>query len=50
MNEKAIYFQKSDKYEEAIICYDRIISIDANNSNAWLNKGLSLYNLDKYEV
>ena len=49
MKEKAINYQKLNKYEEAIICYDRIITIDANNSNALLNKGLMLYNLNKYE-
>jgi tetratricopeptide (TPR) repeat protein len=49
MDKKATYYQNLNKYDEAIICYDRIISIDANNFNAWLNKGILFYKLNKYE-
>ena len=43
----ALYDQ--DKYEEAIICYDKAIEIEPEHYKAWHNKGLSLHNQDKYE-
>ena len=43
----ALYFL--GKYDEAIKCYDRAITIDPNNPVLWNNKGLALYNLGKFD-
>jgi tetratricopeptide (TPR) repeat protein len=37
-----------NEYQEAIIWYDKAIQIDANNVDAWNNKGVVLDNLGKY--
>ncbi|CAD8214737.1 unnamed protein product [Paramecium octaurelia] len=37
------------KYQEAIECYDKAISINPKQDLAWNNKGNSLNNLNKYE-
>ena len=43
---KALYFD--DKYEEAIECYDRALSIDPNNADAWYWKGSTLRDMGKH--
>ncbi|CAD8201269.1 unnamed protein product [Paramecium octaurelia] len=37
-----------NKYQEAIECYDKAISINSKNDNAFCNKGLTLHNLKQY--
>ena len=36
-----------EKYEKAIKCYDEIIKINPNCSEAYYNKGIALYNLNR---
>ena len=39
---------KQGNYTKAIKYYDKVLDIDANNVSALNNKGLTLYNLEKY--
>ncbi|CAD8045608.1 unnamed protein product [Paramecium primaurelia] len=38
-----------NKYQEAIECYDKAISINPKNDLAWSNKGWALNSLNKYQ-
>jgi YVTN family beta-propeller protein len=42
-------FAEKEYYAEAIICFDRVIRLKADNIMAFYNRGLSLTNLGKYE-
>ncbi|CAK86537.1 unnamed protein product, partial (macronuclear) [Paramecium tetraurelia] len=46
---EGVALRKLNKYQEAIECYDKAISINPNYDDAWYNKGLALYNLNKYQ-
>ena len=37
------------RFEEAISCYDKVLSLDLKNFSAWNNKGTSLSNLGRFE-
>ena len=39
---------KDRRFEDAIVCFDRAIQIDADHAKAWYNKGLCLKNLGLY--
>src|SRR3989339_803850 len=47
--DKGIALIKSNKYKEAIECFDKAIEIDPQNEGAWYNKGFALANLKKYK-
>ncbi|CAD8055916.1 unnamed protein product [Paramecium primaurelia] len=38
-----------NKYQDAIECYDKAISINPNDDITWTNKGFALNNLNKYK-
>src|SRR5215217_4404499 len=38
-----------DRFDEAIPCYDKALSINQNNGDAWYNKGKCFIELKKYE-
>ena len=42
-------FLDSNKYEEAIIYFDKTIKLDSNFYNAWDDKGVCLQHLKKYQ-
>jgi len=37
----------SEKYNEAIKAYEKAIEINPNDSDAWYNKGVALYTLNR---
>jgi len=47
--ENGIKLHNQGKFEEALACYDKALTIDPRNSNILSNKGLSLHNLGKFE-
>ena len=49
MVNKGVALNYLGKYNEAIVCYDKVVKIDPNNANAWGNKGVALDKLGKYE-
>ena len=49
LSNKGCSLMKLDKYEEAIVCFDKIIELDHKNISAWNNKGFSLNRLGKSE-
>ncbi|CAK77044.1 unnamed protein product (macronuclear) [Paramecium tetraurelia] len=38
-----------NKYQEAVVCFDKAFSINPKNENVWSNKGFALHNLKKYK-
>ncbi|HSF51422.1 MAG TPA: tetratricopeptide repeat protein, partial [Nitrososphaeraceae archaeon] len=50
VKKKATEYQNLHKYEEALLYYDILLTIDTKNKfNTLLNKGVILYKLNKYE-
>jgi hypothetical protein len=41
--------ENSQKYEEALVYYNKAVNVDPGNVTAWLNRGLSLYELERLE-
>jgi tetratricopeptide (TPR) repeat protein len=46
-NEKGNFLDSMGKFDEAISCYDRSLTIDSGNSEVWFNKGLTLRKIGK---
>jgi tetratricopeptide (TPR) repeat protein len=46
---KGVALGNSERYEEAIKCFDKAIEIDPSYADAWNLKGLVLVNLERYE-
>jgi tetratricopeptide (TPR) repeat protein len=38
-----------NRFDEAVLAYDQAISLDANSSDAWYNKGNALKSIGKYD-
>jgi tetratricopeptide (TPR) repeat protein len=36
------------KFQEALQCYDRVLTINPDDAGAWFNKGVALYELKLY--
>ena len=49
LNEKGVELSELERYEEAIACYDKAISLDPELSDAWYNKGLALDCLERHK-
>ena len=54
LQDKGFCLNEMKRYDEAIICFDRVISIENNKNsenyvNAWYNKGRSFIALNKLE-
>ncbi len=47
--DKALALADSQRWEEAIACYDHVLEIDLRGAEAWVNKGWALYNLGRKE-
>ncbi len=41
--------ENSQKYEEALVYYNKAVNFDPGNVTAWFNRGLSLYELGHLE-
>jgi tetratricopeptide (TPR) repeat protein len=41
--------ENSQKYEEALVYYNKAVNFDSGNVTAWFNRGLSLYELGHLE-
>ena len=46
---KAVDYDKLEKYDEAILNYNKAIEINPDNADYYYNRGDSYYNLDKYD-
>ena len=46
---KGISLVELEKYEDAVISYDKAATIDANDSLIWYNRGVALTQLEKYD-
>ena len=46
---KGISLVELEKYDDAVTCYDKAATIDANDSLIWYNRGVALTQLEKYE-
>ena len=46
---KGISLVELEKYEDAVTCYDKAATIDANDSLIWYNRGVALTQLEKYD-
>jgi tetratricopeptide (TPR) repeat protein len=47
--EQAFLWQSLQEYEQAVICYDKVVEIEPNNSVAWFNRGVALEVLGRQE-
>ena len=49
LSDKALGLAESGHYEEALDLISKGINIDANNANAWYNKGIILFRMCRYQ-
>ncbi|MCX6689917.1 MAG: tetratricopeptide repeat protein [Methanoregula sp.] len=49
LSDKAHEFAESGQYEKALELVNREIKTDANNPNAWYNKGILLFKMCRYQ-
>ncbi len=47
--EKGTRHLEDAKYDEAIECFDRVLSLDPKNTHAWNQKGVALRSLGRYD-
>ena len=47
--EKGTRLLEDTKYDEALECFDRVISLDPKNTHAWNQKGVALRSLGRYD-
>src|SRR3989442_8635711 len=47
-NNKGMSLAALGRHEEAIVCYDRALAIDAGEAKIWSNKGFALQELGRY--
>ena len=45
---KGVDLHRSGDYKKAIQCFDRALEKDPEDADAWYNKGVALYDLDRY--
>ena len=38
-----------ERYEEALVCFDKALELKVDNERTWYNKGVTLSNLGKFE-
>ncbi|GAH17423.1 unnamed protein product, partial [marine sediment metagenome] len=46
---KGMALGELEKYEEAIVCHDKILELDPNDIKAWYDKGFVLNMLEMHE-
>ena len=46
---KGISLVELERYDDAVTCYDKAGTIDANDSLIWYNRGVALTQLEKYD-
>ena len=44
-----LFLERTEKFQEAINCYDKVTELDGNESHVWFHKGLAWNNLHKYQ-
>jgi tetratricopeptide (TPR) repeat protein len=44
-----VYWGDQKHYEEALVCFDQVISLQEDFAGAWNNKGVTLTHLHRYE-
>ena len=49
MMKKGMSFLEDDKYEEALDCFEKILSSNPNNPDIWNKKGVTLRSLGRYD-
>jgi len=48
LNGKGISYKNLKEYQKALDCYDKVLQIDPNHTNALNNKGIAYNNLKEY--
>ena len=48
-NNKGTTLLNLERYEDAIYCYDIVISLNSHLANTYYNKGVALANIERYE-
>lgn len=49
MMKKGLSFLEDGKYEDALDCFEKILSSNPNNSDIWNKKGVALRSLGRYD-
>jgi hypothetical protein len=49
LNQNGINFFNNGKYAEAILCFNKSLTLNPGNSKSWYNKGLVLKNIGNYD-
>lgn len=49
LSDTALELTESGQYEKALELVNREIKTDANNANAWYNKGILLFKMGRYQ-
>ncbi len=47
--EKGTRLLEDAKYDEALECFDKVLSLDPKNTRAWNQKGVALRSLGRYD-
>lgn len=47
--EKGTRLLEDGKYDEALECFDKALSLDPKNTHAWNQKGVALRSLGRYD-
>jgi len=47
--EKGTLLLEDAKYDEALECFDKVLSLDPKNTHAWNQKGVALRSLGRYD-
>jgi len=47
--EKGTRLLEGAKYDEALECFDKVLSLDPKNTHAWNQKGVALRSLGRYD-
>ena len=47
--EKGTHLLEDAKYDEALECFDKVLSLDPKNTHAWNQKGVALRSLGRYD-
>ncbi|MDP2797823.1 MAG: tetratricopeptide repeat protein [Methanoregula sp.] len=49
LSNRAVELAESGQYDEALALVNKGIRLDANNANAWYNKGIILFKMGRYQ-
>ena len=49
LSNRAVELAESGQYDEALDLVNKAIKLDANNANAWYNKGIILFRMCRYQ-